>query len=773
MPFFPKLNTASDLYALAKAKHNIGAYQEAIEAFNKSLALHENWQSFKGLGWALCNTNQYQTAIEAFKKSLALHESWQSFKGLGLALGNTQQYQPAIEAFKRSLTLHEDWQSYQGLGWSLHLKRQYQPAIEAFNKSLTLHEDWQSYKGLGWALYETYQYQPAIEAFNKSLTLHEDWQSFKGLGWALYKTQQYQLAIETFNKSLALDEDWDIYKGLGWALYNTQQYQLAIEAFNKSLTLDEDWDIYKGLGWALYNTQQYQLAIEAFNKSLTLHEEWDAYQGLGLALYNTQQYEPAINAILNWWTSSGKVREKELLLNSIWNKYHGRYHALSKSLWTAIDLNLEDIDKPIKAEEDTIINEIQKSIRQNSLPSEVLRVLSFLRQKQVHRKAMKPKSHKIKIAESREENASGILSLDRHCKEILVFGVSHARIFDGIPGLTVVLVGAGTMFSIDNPNSRTGHNGKINSTLRNRDPSETIVVFDFGEIDLRMHINRIIKNQNKSMQEVCNGVLKLYLNFIDQIRGRGFDVIISGPHCGGGDAFIEYSITASITERNNACAYINDKLASECMARSVPFLTLFDLAVDQSTLLENTSLFRDFHHLHTPPNIIGIYIQSLLKARLEGAIARSKHFKANYYRTEITTLCRILIGNIPGWESGTEFMPREVSQQSTEIQDNRTYHAIIELPFPVHPREVVLSFNKNCLYIRTNVQAIFENYNPAIELGFNIVPALRGAKCLAADKNRHHFSEKDSTGKQSRYILISISQAKSSKLESISMCRYI
>ena len=105
-----------NLSELAIEKFKSGDYPEAIEAFNKSLALHEQWQSYQGLGWALHLTQQNQPAIEAFNKSLALHEDWQSYKGLGSALLHTQQYQPAIEAFNKSLALHDDWQSYQGIG---------------------------------------------------------------------------------------------------------------------------------------------------------------------------------------------------------------------------------------------------------------------------------------------------------------------------------------------------------------------------------------------------------------------------------------------------------------------------------------------------------------------------------------------------------------------------------------------------------------------------------------------------------------------------------
>ena len=58
------VNTARDFFTLAIEKYQKGKFAEAIEAFNKSLALHEDWQSYQGLGWALYKTQQHQLAIQ-------------------------------------------------------------------------------------------------------------------------------------------------------------------------------------------------------------------------------------------------------------------------------------------------------------------------------------------------------------------------------------------------------------------------------------------------------------------------------------------------------------------------------------------------------------------------------------------------------------------------------------------------------------------------------------------------------------------------------------
>ncbi len=200
---------ASDCFAVAETKYKNRDYQGAIDSFSQSIAIQENWDSYRGLGWALMKTNQHVEAIDAFRQSLALKKDWSSYQGLGGTLFNTKQYREAIDAFRKSLALKEDWNSYLGLGTALLKTNQYSEAIDAFRKSLALKEDWNSYLGLGTALLRTNQYSEAINAFRKSLEHEENWSSFNGLGLALLKTNQLEESIDSFTRSVALKEGSD------------------------------------------------------------------------------------------------------------------------------------------------------------------------------------------------------------------------------------------------------------------------------------------------------------------------------------------------------------------------------------------------------------------------------------------------------------------------------------------------------------------------------------------------------------------------------------
>ena len=173
---------------------------------------------------------EYQQAIDAFKKSLTLKEDWQTFQRLGYAFYCAKQFPQAVETLKQSLGLKKDFKSYQGLGWALNRCEQYQKAADAFRQSLSLKEDFKSYQGLGSALYNIQEYQQAVAAFKQSLSLQENWESHQGMGYAHYDAQDYPQAIDSFKKSLILKEEHKSYRYLGSAFYELGKIKQGIKA---------------------------------------------------------------------------------------------------------------------------------------------------------------------------------------------------------------------------------------------------------------------------------------------------------------------------------------------------------------------------------------------------------------------------------------------------------------------------------------------------------------------------------------------------------------
>lgn len=155
-------------------------------------------------------------------------------------------------------------------------------------------------------------------------------------------------------------------------------------------------------------------------------------------------------------------------------------------------------------------------------------------------------------------------------KEIILFGVSHSRLYYDSSWITVKEYGPGTMYSINNSNSKIGHHNYILKSIEGLSPLVYDLIFEFGEIDLRAHVLKMIRKLNESPMKVIDHAIDNYMSFITQISGLGYTIYISGPHCGGGKG-----ISAKATEqqeRNDLCRYMNLQLLRKCQEKKSYFI---------------------------------------------------------------------------------------------------------------------------------------------------------------------------------------------------------
>ena len=96
------------------------------------------WSQHLKNGVELYADKNYSAAIDAFNKSIALNEHWNTYRGLVVTL-SYRQLSAAIDAFNKSIALNEHWDNYQGLGWALSRKK-LSAAIDEFNTSIALNE---------------------------------------------------------------------------------------------------------------------------------------------------------------------------------------------------------------------------------------------------------------------------------------------------------------------------------------------------------------------------------------------------------------------------------------------------------------------------------------------------------------------------------------------------------------------------------------------------------------------------------------------------------
>ena len=354
-----------------------------------------------------------------------------------------------------------------------------------------------------------------------------------------------------------------------------------------------------------------------------------------------------------------------------------------------------------------------------------------------------------------------------------VFGVSHAELHRTSPNTTVITCGAGTMFSIGNPKSRTKHFQLINSSLERIHPKNSVLIFEFGEIDIRNHIFKISKKKSQCIYSVADSSISKYIELLKSIKNNGFNIMISGPHCGGGAS---PSRTSAI-ENNDLCAYINDALMLECRINGFYFFTLFDKVVNQKTLQEIPGLYKDHIHLCLPPSKIGYALNNLLNKRIYRALSQSKTKCQFFQQEDVKGKCRIVISDIPSWQTGEEFEPGQEINFNEECLKIGQQMLLIELPFLMHPKEVSLTFKKNTSEIRTAVQYILEPWDgPQKARTENIINAHSKPTLRASENNsiNHSFTLQKISDQMSKLLIIRISaNAHGNYLTKISIKRWI
>ena len=775
-----------------------GKYDDALDLFRKSLLLNENSNTYKNIGWAFFYSNQFYESIEAFEKSLLLEQKSSTFKDLGLILLHIKAYDASIVAFKNSLDIQKNWNAYKGLGWALYFTEDYDGACDAFYECTLLHEHWNAYIGLGMGLFSLNRYSKSITAFKKSLSLRKYWNTYHYLGLCYLMTNENSLAVNVFNKALSLNQNWSTYKYLGQSLSQLDLYCESVDAYRRSISLREHWRTLNDLGFALIKTGEYKDAVAAFqrsialndnsksylglgssylkmhcyseavialNKSLSLEESWRTYRYLGYSFYATNNYRLALYAVTNW----SLIKYSEEINHFIYQILTSGPQGIGTEYFS--QFVSKNISNSHESAYNFLIKYINNGIVHSSIDPLLLRYASVLTCLNDHSEFPVERDDVLveAISDYQIQDANELSNISKLHK--YVFGVSHSRLHRSSLNTTVIDCCAGTMFSIGDTNSRAQHCQTITSEVKNLIPGECVLVFEFGEVDIRNHIFKISSKHRKSPYSVADVSVSRYMAFLESLYVQGFVIVVVGPHCGGGQVFSR----ATRVERNDLCAYVNDKLYSECSRRGFYFCTIFDKVVDLKSLLEIPGLYSDHNHLHLPPSKIGKALNALMSNRIHAALTSDVPCAA-CHTEQVTSECKIVISTIPGWDTGSEFYPSEDLKSDDDVCFNGIYLALIELPFLIHPKCITLKFKQSLIDIKTSVQVVCESWNVADHVESGNVYSSRFQRSIEDDSMSlvcHDFSRVTPNSFKSRFVLVRISASNCfNSMSSIAISRW-
>jgi tetratricopeptide (TPR) repeat protein len=177
VPVMVTAESAANLVVKGNQLFDEGKYQDAIAAYNDSIAQEPNMaRAWAGKGYALNALKDYVNALPAFDRAIAI----------------TPNYGKAV---------YEKGNALYGLG-------RYEDAIIAYDEAVKIYPEYAylAYYGKAKALQELTRYNEALTFYDKALTLKPDYApAWNYKGETLVALGRYDEASQTFDKAIALD----------------------------------------------------------------------------------------------------------------------------------------------------------------------------------------------------------------------------------------------------------------------------------------------------------------------------------------------------------------------------------------------------------------------------------------------------------------------------------------------------------------------------------------------------------------------------------------
>ncbi len=187
---------------------------------------------------------------------------------------------------------------------------------------------------------------------------------------------------------------------------------------------------------------------------------------------------------------------------------------------------------------------------------------------------------------------------------IFAIGDSHANFnFKDVPEVTIKSIGSITMHRV----------GRDKMTFKDYTLPNSIAIFIFGEIDIRMHIYKQVQ-LGRDEDEIIN---TLVVNYIEVMRKQNEHQVIP----------IVMSITppsrtepnpmavGSNEDRSRYCLKINDRLRNLCLEYDIDFLDVYEQYKDRDgMLMRQFADPTDGYHI-SQNNIVNDYFHRLMEAK--------------------------------------------------------------------------------------------------------------------------------------------------------------
>lgn len=158
---------------------------------------------------------------------------------------------------------------------------------------------------------------------------------------------------------------------------------------------------------------------------------------------------------------------------------------------------------------------------------------------------------------------------------IHVIGDSHAISFKEDNVFTWYHLGPATAHNLKNKNSKTKSNRKLFRIINNLVSKKDVVLFNFGEIDCRIHIyNQYMKNKKKkNISKLLDETISNYGEVLEEVKRKNVNFfVLSIAPASSQKNFFDYPFYGSKEIRSKIKKEFNQKLKKFCKLKGHKFI---------------------------------------------------------------------------------------------------------------------------------------------------------------------------------------------------------
>jgi tetratricopeptide (TPR) repeat protein len=176
LPCAVSAESASQLITKGNELYDAGKFQDALNAYNESIALDPNQpRAWAGQGYVYNAISDYPSALASLERAIAIFPGYgKATLEKGNALFGLKRYEEAITAYEDAVKIYPEYAylGYYGEARSFQALKKYNEALPLYEKSLSFKPDYApgwNYKGE--TLMALNRNSEAIAAFDKALAL--------------------------------------------------------------------------------------------------------------------------------------------------------------------------------------------------------------------------------------------------------------------------------------------------------------------------------------------------------------------------------------------------------------------------------------------------------------------------------------------------------------------------------------------------------------------------------------------------------------------------